>query len=265
MENRPFILPVNVGNLRFDLTRIFGLEQGHDFFGRTDEVPMFSFVIGLPKRLVVVDGMAYIAEEAGDYGVPGYDPPPTLAEQLDALGIDRGQVTDVLLTHAHFDHYGGLSVLDSGKYEAVFPRARHYLGTADWQPQDFDDFDRNTLGLLLDQGLLSLVAGDLDLGDGLMVLAAPGETVGHQMLRLQLDSGVCYFAGDLFHHELELVDWRENVSWADEGLMAGSKTSLMERAAKEEALVYFSHIPGAYQVLRDGQGRFVWRAVVAAE
>src|SRR5262245_51622848 len=44
------------------------------------------------------------------------EPEPTLAHSLAALGLALGDVTDVILTHLHFDHAGGSTVRTASGY-----------------------------------------------------------------------------------------------------------------------------------------------------
>ncbi|MGF1473593.1 MAG: hypothetical protein ACFB50_17870, partial [Rubrobacteraceae bacterium] len=136
--------------------------------------------------------------------------------------------------------------------------ARHYLGAADWWPEHFGDLEKRTLEVIYRRGLLQLVEGKADLGDGLTLLCAPGETPGHQILRVEAEDLVAYFTGDLYHHPLEFSETR-NVRWADQDAMRTSKEALVDGAAEDNALVYFSHIGVPYRVKRV-HGRASWEA-----
>ncbi|TMI92916.1 MAG: MBL fold metallo-hydrolase, partial [Bacillati bacterium ANGP1] len=63
---------------------------------------------------------------------PGVRRSPGLERALEALGVRAGEVTHVLITHAHGDHFGGVTVEREGRDAARFPRARHLIGRADW-------------------------------------------------------------------------------------------------------------------------------------
>ncbi len=57
----------------------------------------------------------------------------TLSGSLAALGVDAGDVTDVLLTHLHFDHVGGATRFgESGQIETTFPNATYWSNEAQW-------------------------------------------------------------------------------------------------------------------------------------
>jgi N-acyl homoserine lactone hydrolase len=112
--------------------------------------------------------------------------------------LDLDTITRVVLTHLHFDHAGGLSlvpasvpvVVQRAEWEAGQDRAgikRNFF-----QPPDYAEAPPN----------LVLVEGDHDLlGDGTIeLLSTPGHTVGHQSVRLGdlvLGADVALFASSL--------------------------------------------------------------------
>jgi glyoxylase-like metal-dependent hydrolase (beta-lactamase superfamily II) len=256
----PRITAINTGHLLFDLAEVYQLPPDHPRAGENAELPMNSFVIELPGRFVIVDAMGYEEAEVSDnIKIPGYQPPPPLLDQLESLGVDPEKVSDVIITHAHFDHYTSLCQKIAGNYRPTFPNAHHYLGAADWKPKLFDEFDMDRLGLIEQLGLLILVEGRLDLGDGLTIWPAPGETEGHQILQLKVDGQEYYFVGDLYHHPIEFNNLQTNVSWADMEEMSRSKQSLLAMTSQTDGLVYFTHIRGAYHVTWRGD-EFVWQS-----
>ena len=62
-----------------------------------------------------------------------------------------------------------------------------------------------TLGVVARAGLLDVVDGPFDCGCGVSLVPAPGETPGHQIVRVASEGQVCYALGDLFHHAVEVA------------------------------------------------------------
>jgi N-acyl homoserine lactone hydrolase len=116
--------------------------------------------------------------------------------------IDVGTITKIVLTHLHWDHAGGLSLLPSSI--PIVVQRREWEAGADsdaiarnfFFPRDYSDDERETI----------LVDGDRDLlGDGsIELLLTPGHTPGHQSVRigekLILGVDVTYFDSGLDDH-----------------------------------------------------------------
>src|SRR5688572_7073881 len=173
----PEITSFNIGMLSADLAHWFGLTDAHPYAGRTDRLFMQCYLISLPGRLVLVDAPAY--EFPGDDSMllPEYKG-RSAAGLLAESGIAADAITDVIITHPHLDHTLGLAVPVDDPSMPVFPKARHYLGAKDWDPANTEQVERRPLEVLQQAGLLTLVEGELDLGDGLTIVPAPGETPG---------------------------------------------------------------------------------------
>ena len=58
---------------------------------------------------------------------------PTLLEDLAAKGFQPEDITDVLLTHLHFDHCGGAIIRKGDKVETTFPNATYWSNEKHWQ------------------------------------------------------------------------------------------------------------------------------------
>ena len=252
----PVITTFNIGYMKADLDHWFKLPSDHPNSGQVVEIPMLCFHIAHADRSVMVDAPAYeFPGEDNQYEIPGKGGVPLL-KQMEQAGINPDQVSDVIITHAHFDHYNGLSLPDGEGYRLAFPHAQHYLGLGDFNPEEFDDLDERTFGLLNERGKLFLVDQLIDIDDSMTIIPIPGETPGHQMLMLATLDGHAYFAGDLYHHPVEFGEPELNVYWAAEQ-MGVSKGSVAATALEHGASVYFTHIPGPHRVRLEGE-KMVW-------
>lgn len=204
---------------------------------------------------------------------------PGLQVALDALNIVNDEVTHVLITHAHFDHCLGLTIDQDAAPRPRFPRARHFLGKADWRhwseraaaepPADENIFAAwgrlemwPRLQAIQAAGLLDLIDGPATVAPGVTMLPAPGESPGHYVVRIASADGVFYNLGDLVHHwfEFEHLDWViDEGSKRDVEAMETSRRNLLPRIASESAVVTFSHapFPGWGRIVGSGDG-FRW-------
>ena len=250
------ITPLKIGLIWAELGRWFGLPAAHHLAKVRAKLPLFCFHLALPGRSVLVDAAAYEFEaKDARFAVPG-SAEPSLVAQLAKLGIAPTNITDVVLTHAHFDHINGVTQRVNGpfsghstnRFQPTFANARHYLGRADWRPNGFNDLETRTLGVLHENNLLQLVDGRLPLGDGLTIIPAPGETPGHQLLLLETAVKSALFLGDLYHHSLEFAEPERCVVWADRPTMQASKTMVRQLVGDQPIDLYFSHIAGCYRL-----------------
>src|SRR5579884_1841 len=180
--------------------------------------PCQSIHIAVQGASILVDITDYALAKSlpPSYFQDDYLPPPGVVEQLQAKGIRPEDITHLVITHAHFDHYTGVTIERNGSYIPRFPNARVYLGRADWDwsetqnaLRDPDSLDSRIFGILQKHGLLQLVDGDLDLTPEVRILAAPGESPGHQIVRLHSRGQTLYCLGDLFHDVVEV----EHPAW----------------------------------------------------
>jgi glyoxylase-like metal-dependent hydrolase (beta-lactamase superfamily II) len=199
---------------------------------------------------------------------------PDITTQLAALGVQPEEITHVVVTHHHTDHIAGLTVERAGTLTPVFPDARYFLGRADWDlrgmqeimqhPEKYqgkyDVLKRHTLGILHNLGKLELVEGDLELAPGLDIQHLPGETPGHQGLRLQSGGQTLYCLGDLYHHtsEIEHPSWM--APWDDPATMLASRHKLTKAALAEEALLVITHVPSV-GILRPHEDHFHYHKI----
>ena len=223
--------------------------------------------IRLPELSLLVDASVYDTPPGAPMAIPGYEPPADLYSALESSGVSVDSVRHVVITHSHADHINGTIRRQGERSVPAFPNARYYLGRADWDlPQmqqalrDPASLQSRTLGMLHGARLLELVDSDdgtpgaRELGSGAQILPAPGETPGHQIVRIHSQGQTMYCVGDLYHHPLEAEQPELMMRWAAREEMLSSRLALMERALAENALIVATHIHGLGRLRRAGSG-----------
>lgn len=217
------------------------------------------------------NGTASVMIDAFDFGAitslmgfappAGYTPPPDQARQMRAAGIDPDAVTHLILTHAHFDHYSGVTTEREGHREPTFPHARCFAGRADWDTPEGEKLRteeaHETMDVLFGRDLVTLVEGERELLPGVRLIPTPGESPGHLMVRVESDGQVLYALGDLVHYPVEAEHPRWMVEWGDPAQMLASRERLIHDALPERALLVAAHIPGVGRLEGTPQ-RAVW-------
>jgi len=247
----------NVGESRLSLAETLNVTEADwmpryaDHFAQPARVPILCIHIALPHLTVLVDSGVYDFPEGSPFAFPNYTPPPSLPEQMVAAGLDLAAIDHLVITHAHGDHFNATTVERNGRHAPVFPNAYLHLGRGDWERQATQDalqqpdsLESQTFGVYHQLGRLTLDQEVSDLGYGVQVIAAPGETPGHQIVRLHTQGQTLYCLGDLYHHVVEVEQPGWGVKWSDIATTQASRQAFAQRALAENALLIATHIWG---------------------
>lgn len=200
------------------------------------------------------------------YGV--FEAGHVLIKNLAKLGISPSDISDVVLSHLHFDHAGGLlSEYAAGqKPSLIFDQATYHVGLEHWEraikphSRDRASFVQELNDLLEKSGRLRLVHGpqDTELSPLVTFHYSYGHTVGLMLSEIHLDAGPLVFVADLIpglpwiHLPVTMGYDRAPEQLIDE------KKSLLEALVKENGKIFFTHDEhtACAIVKRDEKGRF---------
>jgi glyoxylase-like metal-dependent hydrolase (beta-lactamase superfamily II) len=181
---------------------------------------------------------------------------------METLGMALEDVTHVITTHPHGDHYAGVAIEREGGIAPRFPWARHFLGRADWEGNHNRgqvDSPIGRLELIDSLGLLELVDEAREVAPGVTILPAPGETPGHTIVQVESGGERFYFLGDIVHLpcEVERLDWTPPS--ADRDALIPLRERVFTDVARENALLVTAHeaFPPWGRIVEDGDG-FHW-------
>jgi glyoxylase-like metal-dependent hydrolase (beta-lactamase superfamily II) len=217
----------------------------HFIGGDPHDAPMpmdyFVWAVVGPERTWVVD----TGFDEGDATSRNRRLVRSVTDALAAIDIDAATVTDVIITHLHYDHIGG---------HAQFPRARFHVqdremafatGRNMTHPAINHSFTPSHIAdmvLLVHGGRMVFHDGADQLADGLSVHHVGGHTDGLQVVRVRTDAGWLVLASDASHFYENMQSGRPFTVTFDIGaVLEAFKT--VQRLADRPELVVPGHDP----------------------
>lgn len=131
------------------------------------------------------------------------EPEPSLEHSLATLGVAPADISDVVLTHLHFDHAGGATRRTPEGLRPSLPKARWYVQRRNWEnahapnPRERASYMPENYDALAEAGVLTLWDGACEPWPGFEVIPVDGHTRGQQVLRVSGGSGAVYFPTDV--------------------------------------------------------------------
>jgi glyoxylase-like metal-dependent hydrolase (beta-lactamase superfamily II) len=169
-------------------------------------------------------------------------------ESLLRLGIQPESITDVVLSHLHFDHCGGVvSLQNDGRYAPAFPNAVHWAGLPQraralhpgrWEQ---DAYDPLVVTCLEEAGLLRWVGEDGPLFPGVRVRLCHGHTGGQLVSWITAEGTTWVFAGDVVPMRPHLSLACVSAVDACAEVAVAEKEALLREVAEAGHILFFYH------------------------
>jgi len=216
--------------------------------GVTDDTVHLSI-----QPLLVKDGDRVVLIDTGAGGQMGTE--GKLPASLREAGVTPAQVTDILISHAHGDHIGGLVANGA----LVFPNATIRLSIPEWTALQ-SEADMADLVRAITPNVQAFAPGSV-VAPNITAVSLDGHTPGHSGYEIAQGGGRLLYIGDALHSSILSVqrpDWKNN--WdADSAAAIATRQGLLERGASQNLRIYGNHFPfpglGRFQRRDDG---FVW-------
>ncbi len=193
----------------------------------------------------------------------------TLLGSLAKVGLEPEAITDVLLTHLHFDHVGGAVRYDAtGKLTPTFPNATYWSNERHWNwalqanIKERASLLRENFVPIQEAGLLRYIdvqQEDVEFLPGFNLRFLYGHTEAMMMPSFQINGKTIYYGADLipssFHVGLPYImayDVRPLHTLEE-------KKRLLSEVMEKDALVLFEHDPAlaGARLRRNEKGRIV--------
>jgi glyoxylase-like metal-dependent hydrolase (beta-lactamase superfamily II) len=214
-----------------------------------------AFDWALNEVVVRSGGQTVLIDSGLGVEVPDFPRAGHLIHRLEAAGIDLTSVTDVVLTHMHFDHVGGLLV--DGVKDQLRPDLRIHVSAAEVKFWEAPDFSRTAMGPVLEdvarlaskrfleeyRSQLRTFETEHEVAPGVVVTRTGGHTPGHSVVRLKSGGERLMFAGDaLFPVSFDHPEWHNGFEHDPEEATR-VRVRLMRELATTGAWLVATHMP----------------------
>mgnify|MGYP006289006879 CR=1 FL=1 len=126
-----------------------------------------------------------------------------IVKAVESHGFTPEEITDVILTHLHFDHAGGATLKINDEIVPAFPNAKYYVQKDHlaWalNPTDKDgaSFIKEDFDPLTAEGMLQVIDGAGEIFDGIEAVPVYGHTKAMQMIKIKGGDSDLVYAADL--------------------------------------------------------------------
>ncbi|MBN1437001.1 MAG: MBL fold metallo-hydrolase [Sedimentisphaerales bacterium] len=208
------------------------------------------------RLLLIQDGNHNIIVDAGF----GNAVNPTLAERvnlsdpnfnfttaLQPYQLTPEQITDVIITHLHFDHCGGVVTKKNNQWLPTFANAKiwlqreQFLWAQEPSSKDAGSFIANLTNMVAKLPGLALLQGPTNITPHVSLLCYQGHTPSQQTVLIQTEAGIAWYSADLVPTTTHLnLAW--NMAYDNKPLeTVEEKRQTLERAVQENWIIYFAH------------------------
>ncbi|MGU7816083.1 MBL fold metallo-hydrolase [Burkholderia sp. AW49-1] len=251
-------------------TNVSEADRNEWFDGRFLQRDMFDWALNIAlvrsaDRLILIDsGM-------GD-GFEYFTRAGRSVMRLESAGIDLAAITDIVITHMHMDHVGGLNV--DGVKARLSPDVRIHVSAAELAFWKNPDFSKTVMPETVPPALRKAAARFVELyrehivpfdhtvevAAGLSARVTGGHTPGHCVVDIASNGERLTFAGDaIFEVNFDHPDWQNGFEH-DPQAATNVRIALFNEAAETGAMLAAAHVafPSIGHIARDGDGfRFV--------
>lgn len=213
---------------------------------------MRSLLIEDGNRLILIDNGIGNKQDDKFFGYYYLHGDHNLDRSLKAHGFSRNDITDMVLTHLHFDHCGGSIQWNNDRthYETAFPNATYWIGEEHWQealapnPREKASFLKENILPIQESGQMKLVKRGASILPGMELRFSNGHTQSmmHPIIRYK-DYSIVYLA-DMIPTQAHIpVPYVMGYDVRPLDSMKEKQQTLEEAASNPQTVLFFEHDP----------------------
>ena len=172
-----------------------------------------------------------------------------LKRSLASLGYGLDDITDVVLSHLHFDHCGGSTFRSGDRRDVAFKKARFYVQLGQWtcanapNPREKPSFLQENLQPLAESGQLVFVNGNEELFPGVTAITVDGHTEKMQLIKIEDGVKTLVFVADLLPTRFHLAPAWTMAYDVRPLVTIEEKAHFLAEASSEGWHLFFEHDP----------------------
>lgn len=201
------------------------------------------------KRRILVDcglGDKDSAKFKKRYNISPY----SLDIELSLKGFQPEDITDIIATHFHFDHMGGLTKFDAqGKLTSRFPNAKIWSQKRNWRhawkPNEKDkaSYLPDNFSIYEGDSRLQLIDGTEEIYPGITLKVTEGHTIGMQHPLISDGTNSLLYCADIIPMSAHVkVAWVMGYDCFPLTTIQ-EKRAILQECAEQETVVFFEHCP----------------------
>lgn len=204
------LFAINAGNFKLDGGAMFGVVP-KSIWQRTNPADSNNLctwstrclLIENGKQLVLIDTGLGNKQDESFFKHYHRDSPQTWDALLKPYGFHSSDITDVVLTHLHFDHVGGATKLQGDTIFPTFKNAQYWSNQRHWDwaihpnPREKASFLKENLLPLKESGQLNLIDATSSAFDWMDFIFVDGHTEQQMLPLITTPKGMLLYAADL--------------------------------------------------------------------
>ncbi len=213
------------------------------------DVALRSMLIKDENRLILIDTGIGNKQSEKFYSYQYITGKDNLSNSFATLGFSYDDVTDVILTHLHYDHCGGAVKYNDNmtKLEPTFKNARYWCSKSQWlranNPYIIEkaSYYKENYQPLMDKGVLTLIDAEIQLTPNIYLKIVNGHTDGQIVPLIKFKDKTIVFMADFVPSSAHIpiayipaFDYQPLISIVE-------KDEFLNKAVKENYILFFQH------------------------